>query len=84
MNDAVQLLKEILDAETAYQLQHGHAPRLLKLPLIQALTLAKFKDSHTGELSVEIMKKGIKAFEEKSLFGVKVKLARGQQQFSFE
>jgi hypothetical protein len=84
-NDGLRVLHGIIDAQAEYVTKHGKPPRLLKLPLPLAYDLAKLGRDHLGELSGEVIRDGVGAFEEHPLLGMKVKLVRnGAKGFSFE
>ncbi len=81
----IELWHSIIDAEAAYEAEHGNPPKKLKLPVQLAYDLAKLGHEQLGELWGRVMKSGIVVFEEEGLLGVSVEIVRdASTQFSFE
>lgn len=82
--DPLDLWHAILDTEAEYLSQHGHPPRVLKLPVLQAFDLAKLRRDELGPVAERVMGEGIKVFEEVGLLGIPVKLVYDVPEFIFE
>jgi hypothetical protein len=80
----VEVLHGIIDGEAAFFSSHGKAPRVLKLPVIQAYELAKLGREHLGDLAGHIIKDGVRVLEKEGLLGMKVRLVTDQPDYSFE
>jgi hypothetical protein len=82
----VELWHAIIDAEAEYLNQHGQPANVLKLPVLQAYDLAKLPRSEIGPVADEVMRRGIKVFEEKGLpgVGIPVKLVPDGGEFTIE
>jgi hypothetical protein len=80
----IELWHAIIDAEAEYVNEHGHAPHILKLPVLQASDLAKLRRKDFGPLAERVMKEGISVFEKEGLLGIPVKLITGKGEFVFE
>jgi hypothetical protein len=81
---SIALWHRIIDAEAKYHNQHGHPPHVLELPVLQAYDLAKLRPSEFGPLAEQVMRDGIKVFEEQGLLGIPVRLVQGTGEFVFE
>ena len=81
---SIALWHEIIDAEAEYHNRYGHPPHVLKLPVLQAYDLAKLRPSEFGPLAEQVMRKGVKVFEEQGLLGIPVELVPGAGEFVFE
>lgn len=71
---SLAILDDIIDKQAEFVARHGKQPKTLRLPLLQAYDLAKLGREHLGDLSNEIMLKGIKVLERTGLMGMKVEL----------
>lgn len=80
----IDLWHAIIDAEAEYENEYGHAPSVLKLPVLQAYDLAKLRRKDFGPLAEQVMREGIKVFEQEGLLGVPVTLVPGAEEFVFE
>jgi hypothetical protein len=80
----IELLHSIIDAARTYFAVHGQPAAGLRLPFDEAYELAKLGRDQLGPLSGEIIKTGVKAFEEQGLLGLKVRLVADQEHFSLE
>ena len=82
--EPIALWHDIIDAEAEYHDRHGHPPHVLKLPVLQAYDLAKLRPNEFGQLAEQVMREGIKVFEEQGLLGIPVQLVPGAGGFVFE
>ena len=80
----IELWHAIIDAEAEYHNKYGHAPGVLKLPVVQAYDLAKLRIPDFGPLAERVLQNGIKVFEEEGLLGIPVKLVPVEGEFVFE
>lgn len=82
--EPIELWHAIIEAEAAFEIEHGHPPKLLELPVLQAYDLAKLRRQDFGPLSERVMREGIKVFEREGLLGVPVILVPGGVEFEFK
>lgn len=83
--EPLELWYAIIDAEATFHNEHGEPPQILHLPVLLAYDLAKLRHDVMGELADQVMRQGIKVYEENGLLGVSVKLLRdGSTDFRFE
>ena len=75
--DGGDVLDLISDAISEYTEPAGTTPRILKIPVRQAIALVKLGHAFWGDLFQQIREHGIQAIEGKPLFGVPVKLVYG-------
>jgi hypothetical protein len=80
----IALWHSIIDAEAEYVSDHGHPPKLLKLPVLQAYDLAKLSRNEFGPLAERVMREGIKVFEKEGLLSIPVKLVHDEAEYVFE
>lgn len=79
MSTGTETLHQIIDAETEYVTEHGESPRVLKLPVLMAIELAKCDHDDLGDLTDRISRDGITVLENEGFHGMRVEIVRHRE-----